>query len=405
MAFFNPLRPSYVEDPYPALARLRAEDPVFHSPELGAWLLTRYTDCAQALHDPSRFRSDFWATDDPRWREGQARTQALLGGAHALSSMAPDDHHRQRGIVSEDFTPRAVAGVRPYIEAFVDRLLEPLIDAARAGQPFDLMASLAHPLPRAVVAEQLGIAEVDRPAVMANIDTVARAIFRASTADESRAATAARDALLGYLTRECAPGAPGSGPSGGGVIARLCAAAGAGDLSADELVALTVDIAMAGNDPTACLIGNGTLALLGHPEEAALLRSQPSLTAGAVDELARFDSPMQALMRVAAEEITLGRKRIRKHEIVYLMLGAANRDPEQFPSPDRLDLRREDRRHLSFGAGPHVCLGAPLARLEVEVALTRLLARFPTLRLAPRGVTREPEFEVRGPKRLLLIAD
>jgi cytochrome P450 len=309
--------------------------------------------------------------------------------------MGEPDHHRLREVVSGAFAPRAVQWLRPFVETAVERLL----DALEPGEPFDLMRGLAHPLPRLVIAEQIGIPEDDRATFQAHADAIARAIIGAGPADE---AIHARESLLAYVAGlEASP----DGHDGARALARMLDARIAEALSDAELVALLIDVAMAGNDPTACLIGNATLALLRHPDQMAMLRDDLELIPDAIEELLRYDSPLHALMRVAASDTTLGGRQIRAGDVVYLMVGAANRDPAQFSDPDRLDLRRENRKHLSFGTGFHTCLGAPIGRIEAEIALTTLLTRFPTLRLVPKGVEREPEFEMRGPKRLMVVAD
>ncbi|MSQ30081.1 MAG: cytochrome P450 [Dehalococcoidia bacterium] len=397
MAFFNPTRPSYIANPYPALARLRAEEPVYYSREIGAWLVTRYADCSDVLRDQRIYRSEFSHVQDPAWEAGRERLQQMLGGVQRLAATEPPDHDRMRGVVSGAFTQRAVQDQRAYIEATAGRLLE----SVRLGQPFELMQGFAHPLQLSVIAEQLGFAEEDRASVLGAAAAITRAVWLEPTPRNVARAREARALLLAFLARAREQDA---GHGGGGVLAELLAAERAGALSPEELLALTIDVAMTGNDVTACLIGNGTLALLTHPDQLALLRSQPELAADAVDELLRYDSPMQAVLRTVAHDVRLHGKQLRKGDLVYLMVGAANRDPEQFPEPDRLDLRREDRRHLSFAAGLHYCLGAPLAKLEAEVAFTALLARFPDLRLVEGGVERAPDFEARGPKRLLVIA-
>ena len=396
MATFHPFDPDYAEDPYPALARLRAEDPVHFSADLGAWILTRYADCQAVLHDGSTFRSDFLSQEGDRWDEARGRSALFLDGIPALSAMAEPDHHRMRETVSGAFSPRAVQRLRPAIQAAVDALL----DHAPPGQPFDVVSGLAYPLPRLVIAAQLGVAEADRAAFMSNASLIARAMFGAGDADEAAQALEARAALgeyLGRLRRER--------PEADGALSRMLDAHGGGTLSETETVALMVDVALAGNDPTACLIANGTLAILRHPEALDALRAEPALVPGAIEEFLRFDSPLHALMRIVSTETQVGRATMHPGDVVYLMLGAANRDPEQFEDPDRLDVRRGHPRHLGFGGGAHHCMGAPLARLEAEVVLTTLLARFPTMRLAPLGVQREPEFELRAPSRLVVLTD
>ncbi|MGE3856341.1 MAG: cytochrome P450 [Dehalococcoidia bacterium] len=396
MTTFNPFVPGYGEDPYPALARLRAAEPVHFSEDLGAWVLTRYADCVTVLRDSATFRSDFLSQEGERWDEARRRSQLFLDGIPALSAMAEPDHHRMRETVQGAFSPRAVQRLRPRIQAAVDALLA----RARPGEPFEVMGGLAYPLPRLVIEEQLGIADVDREPFMRAASLIASGVFGSGDMSETVPALEAREALHEYLARlDAEP------PDADGALARMRAAHGAGTLSDAETVGLMVDVALAGNDPTACLIGNGLLALLRHPEVLDALRADPSLIPGAVEEFLRFDSPLHALMRIAARDVEVGGVPLRAGDVVYLMLGAANRDPAQFEEPDRLDIRRPHLHHLGFGGGAHHCLGAPLARLEAEVVFTSLLARFPGLRLAPLGVERQAEFELRAPARLRVLID
>lgn len=398
MAAFDPALPSYVVDPYPTLAALRAEDPVWFSADLDAWIVTGYAECSAALHDASTFRSDFLAVEGARWDEARRRSEVFLGGVPALSAMAEPDHHRMRDTVSGVFSPRAVERLRPRIEAIVNELL----DATEPGEPFDVMGGLAYPLPRRVIAEQLGLAEADREPLLRDASRIARAMFGDGSSGEAEQALEAHASLAAYLAR--AASTPGAYDVAG-ALGRVLEARDAGTLSEVEVLALMVDVALAGNDPTACLIGNGTLALLRHPEERALLLDDPSLIPGAVEEFLRYDSPLHALMRIAARDAVLGGHEVRTGDVVYLLLGAANRDPAQFPDPDRLDVRRKSTRHLGFGSGSHHCLGAPLARMVAEVAFGAMLARFPAMRLAPLGLEREHGFELRAPSRLLVLTD
>ncbi|MEX2375811.1 MAG: cytochrome P450 [Dehalococcoidia bacterium] len=350
MAFFNPIRPSYIENPYPALARLRAEEPVYYSRELSAWVVTRYADCARALREPTTFCSDFSEVHSQWWDETRTRNQMLLGGVQPLARTEPPHHHRMRDVVSGAYTHVAVQGLRPYIESAVDRLL----DGVRPGRPFDLMQSFARPLPQMVIAEQLGIAEQDRETVMGDAYSLVLAATSTSPPEQVRRASEARISLLAYLAHV---GVRGTGYGDGGVLARMLDARRGGELSEAELLALAVDVAMAGNDATAYLIGNGTLALLQHPEQFAALGDEPALMTDSIGEFLRYDSPVQAVSRVVAIDVRLGGKQLDKGDLVYLTVGAANRDPAQFPAPDRLHLRREDRRYLSFGAGPITAWG------------------------------------------------
>ncbi|MEI7925909.1 MAG: cytochrome P450 [Chloroflexota bacterium] len=391
----DPFHADYGDDPYPALARLRAEDPVHFSVDLNAWVLTAYADCLAVLQDGAAFRSDFLSLEGERWDEARRRSALFLDGVPALSAMAEPDHHRMRESVQGAFSARAVARMRPIIQSSVDALL----DRRVPGEPFDVVGSLAYPLPRLVIAAQLGVAEADREAFMRHASVIARAMFGSGEAAEAIEALEARAALSEYLERLKSNGA------GDGALARMVEAHGAGTLSEVETVALMVDVALAGNDPTACLIANGTLALLRHPDALATLHADPALVPGAVEEFLRYDSPLHALMRIVGTAVTVRGETMEPGEVVYLMVGAANRDPAQYADPDVLDIRREHPRHLGFGGGAHHCLGAPLARLVADVVFTTLTGRFPDMRLAPLGVEREPEFELRGPSRLRVLLD
>lgn len=396
MATFDPSDPEYREDPYPALARLRAEEPVHRSEMLGGWVLTRHADCHAVLTDGATFRSDFLSQEGERWDEARRRSALFLDGIPALSAMAEPDHHRMREAVQSAFSARALQRLRPAIQSSVDALL----DAARADEPFEVMGGLAYPLPRLVILEALGVAQADRDSFMRNASLIARGIFGSGDAGEAAQALEARAWMHDYLARQSSGGGD---VDGAGALARMIEAHREGALSDAETVALMVDVALAGNDPTACLVGNGLLALLRHPDTLDALRAEPVLVPGAVEELLRYDSPLHALMRIVDHDVEVGGTLMRTGDVVYLMVGAANRDPAQFEEPDRLDIRRPHARHLGFGGGAHHCLGAPLARLTAEVVFTTLLGRFPALRLAPLGVDREGEFELRAPARLRIL--
>lgn len=389
MAFFNPNRPSYLDDPYLALARLRAEEPVHFNPQLNAWLVTRYEHCALVLHDYERFASDFRAVEEAL--AGGAPAEASADALTHLVASDPPQHMRLRALVAKAFAPRAIEGLRSFVERAVGRLL----DAVEPGEPFEVMSGLAGPLPSLIVAEQLGVPAGEGEAVREDVKAVVAAELPSASEQLRAAGVDARERLAVRLDRYAA--------EGGGSIAQM-AAAGSEPLTRHELLSITVDLASAGIDSTSYLIANGLLALLEHPEQLALLRERPELTEAAVDELCRFDSPTQALPRIAAADTKFGGKRIRAGDALYVMVGAANRDLEQFPDPDRLDLQREDRRHLSFALGAHFCIGAPLARLIGEVVLRALLDRFDTLSLVEGGATRRANFQLRGLSELCVVA-
>jgi cytochrome P450 len=382
VAFYNPFRPSYIENPYPALAQLRASEPVFRSPDLNAWVVTAYAECLQALQDDQSFSSDpVHASGGLGASVAKNRAETPMGAVPILGNSDPPDHTRLRAIVNRAFTPRAVASMRPHIEELTGTLL----DAAEPDRPFEVMSSFAEPLPVITALRMLGFPDEDHEAVHSWGSAIIRA--RSDGADDPRvvaAAAVAHDDFSAYLERfasEKAPSAPDT------VIATLLAAgASEGRISLDEVMMLLIHISMAGNGPTAYLLGNTLHLLLEHPEVTALLRERPDLIPNAVEEFLRFESPTHIVPRFALAESRLGKKRIATGDTVYVVIGAANRDPAQFPDPDRLDLQRKELRHLSFGMGIHFCLGARLARLEAAVALESVLRRFPGLHLAGGGL-------------------
>ncbi len=301
----------------------------------------------------------------------------------------PPDHTRLRTLVQKAFTPRVVERLRPRIEALVKEAL----DEAEARGSMDLVADLAYPLPVTVIAELLGVPVEDRSAFRRWSDALVGALDPVALTDRRSAVLAARDALHAYLERVVAErrAAPRDD-----LISRLVEAEEQGDrLSGPELLAMGVLLLVAGHETTVNLIGNGINALLAHPDQLARLRDEPELIEPAVEELLRYDSPVQLTGRVALEELELGGRRVEPGQMLMLLLGAANRDPRVFAEPERLDLGRDPNPHLAFGRGIHFCLGAPLARLEGQIAIRELVRRFPTLRLAGTP-ERRPTVTLRG---------
>ncbi|MPZ97955.1 MAG: cytochrome P450 [Dehalococcoidia bacterium] len=401
MAFFNPFRPSYLENPYPALHRLRAEDPVFRSRELDAWLLTRYEDCLEVLRDDDRFVSDGARAGGGFGEHVRGlRARSPLGEDPLFGQTDPPVHTRLRAIINRAFTPRVVEAERPAIE----REAEALLSGAEPGQPFEFMAAVAERLPVHVIGDLLGLNDDNRDEVRRWAMTI---MFAAS--DEKASAAARRDAveakehLQAFLVRFAEEYA---GEADRRLIRILLEAGEQGDrLSPEELLSFTVFLYTAGNGPTALLLANGLNALVQHPEQAALLRNEPSLMGDAIDEMLRWDSPTQALVRVVAQDTTIGGRVMKAGDTIFAMVGAANRDPAVFPDPDRFDITRSggETRHLSFGYGPHFCLGAPLARIEAAAVFRPMLERFPSMYLATTKLERADTLLMRGPRRLPLV--
>jgi cytochrome P450 len=370
--------PEFVADPYPTYHRLRAEAPVYQSP-LGFWVLTRYEDVVASLRDP-RF------VKEPIASYVAARLGSPTPGAGlAMLDRDPPDHTRLRGLVNKAFTPRVVEVLRPNIQKFVDDLL----DRVEGRNSMDLIEDFAYPIPVVVICEMLGVPVADRERFRTWGLDIARgldAILLPLDSDVVIKSRAARTALGEYFReliadRRASPRAD--------LLSDLIAAEEAGDkLNEEELLATCILLLVAGHETTVNLIGNGTLALLRHPAELKRLRENPRLITTAVEELLRFDGPVQRTARMPSEDVTVGGRTIAKNDLVMPFIGAADRDPAQFPDPDRLDITRTDNRHIAFGWGIHFCLGAPLARVEGQIAINSLLRRLPKLALA----TDRPEY-------------
>ena len=376
---FNPMDPEFIADPYPTYRRLREEDPVHHSP-LGFWVLTRYDDVVTALRDPRLAKEAISAIVAARL--GVTRTPVT---SQSMLERDPPDHTRLRSLVNKAFTPRVVETLRPRIQAIVDEL----IDRARGAASIDLIEQFAYPIPVVVICEMLGVPVEDHERFKGWGLDLARGLDSLLLPPESDVmlrSRAAQSALAQYFReliaeRRTAPR--------GDLLSALIAAEEAGDkLTEDELLATCVLILIAGHETTVNLIGNGTLALLRHPGEMRRLRETPDLIVSAVEELLRFDGPVQRTARVPSADVTIGGRTIRAGEMVMPFLAAADRDPAQFPDPDRLDLGRTENRHIAFGWGIHFCLGAPLARVEGQIAINTLVRTLPNLALA----TDRPEY-------------
>lgn len=392
-AALNPLDPRFREDPYPTYKRLRERDPVHRSRLTGGMVLTRYADCASVLRDPSfssddRIRPDFEKNQQTAIRNG-VMTAEEVDDRGSMLRLDPPDHTRLRSLVNKAFTPRTVETLRPRIE----RIVEDQLDAVASAGRMDVIRDLAYPLPVTVIAEMLGIPTEDRERFKHWSDEAIRSLGFGSVGDAKRSMQAYRE-LRAYLEPIVAQRR--SEPRED-LISALVVAEEEGDkLSTSEVFATIILLLVAGNETTTNLIGNGMLALLRHREQLELLRNDLSLMGSAVEELLRFDSPVQFTSRMPLEDVVLDGRRLAKGSEVLLVIGAANRDPEQFADPDRLDVTRTDVRHLSFGNGIHYCLGAPLARIEGQIAISALIRRFPNMRPAIEKPRRGDNLLLRG---------
>jgi cytochrome P450 len=391
MKSFNPMDPEFLADPYPTYHRLRTEDPVHYSP-LGFWVLTRYEDVAAVLRDARFIKEPLAALVAARFGGEVPRGVGL-----SMLDRDPPDHTRLRSLVSKAFTPRVVEGLRPRIQEIVDGL----VARAEAAGSMDLIEEFAYPIPVNVICEMMGVPVEDHERFKGWSLDIARgldSIWLPPDSEIPRRSAAARHAISDYF-RELI-GQRRASPRGD-LLSALIAAEEAGDkLNEEELLATCILILIAGHETTVNLIGNGVLALLRNPEELRRLRTTPGLITTAVEELLRYDGPVQRTARVASDDASIGGRTIRKGEMVMPFIGAADRDPAHFPEPDRLDLGRADNRHIAFGWGIHFCLGAPLARVEGQIAINTLVRRLPRLALVSDTVEYRQSLTLRGLKAL-----
>lgn len=384
---YDPSDPAFVADPYPAFARLRQTTPVVFDEATGQWLVARYADVNALLRDRRLGRSylhvatheEFGRPEPPAW---QAPFHESLGSQ--LIDKEPPDHTRLRRLVTSAFTPRTVEALRPRITAIVEQLVG---DARRRGT-FDLLHDVIEPLPVTVIAELLGIPEANRSLLRPwSADMTLMFELTATEADQRRAveATIAFTTYLRALVRERR-----SRPRPD-LLSELAAVVEAGDrLTEDELIGTAILLLNAGHEASVNGAGNAWRALFLHPSALAALRAAPDLVPTAVEELLRFDTPAPMFERWVLEEIDVAGIRIPRGQELALLLASANRDPAQFTDPDHLVLDRRPNPHLAFGSGIHVCLGAPLARVELQVLFRALVEKMPTMDL-----TAEPVFKSR----------
>jgi cytochrome P450 len=392
---FDPFAPGFTDDPYPQYAALRAAAPVYQHP-FGFWLLTSYDDVSWLLRaglsveDRNIAASPLLELRAQMYGEEAARPRGV-----SMLDRDPPDHTRLRLLVSKAFTPRAVQALRPRICGLVDTML----DAAEREGRVDLVDALAFPLPFAVIAEMLGTPPADHERIRALTGTVVRSLEPVADPAVAAAIAAADTELTAIAAGMIAW--KRAHPADDLLTALINAEDGGDVLDDDELIAQTLLLYIAGHETTVNLIAGGTVALLHHPDQLALLREDPALIANAVEELLRYDSPVQASRRITTEPVRIGGVAIPAGAFVMASLGSANRD-EGFWGPDAGELRlgrANARQHVSFGAGPHHCLGASLARLEASIALARLTTRFPGLAF-DGPVTWNGRINLRGPAHL-----
>ena len=391
---FNPLDPAFIGDPYPFYRDLREAAPVFKTPQ-GFWLISRYEDVAFSLRD-RRFGKDFAGNMVRRYGTDRMDEPAIASLANTMLVQDPPDHTRLRGLVTKAFTARRVADMRQRIRALVDEQIDRVADKGA----MDVMRDLAHRLPVIVICDMLGIPEEHRAPFLAGSNVNGRILEPVPmTREELDQANMNTKMASLYFKQLC--DLRRREPKDD-LTTELVRAEEAGDkLTAAELEANIGLLFGAGHETTTNLIGNGLLALHRQPDQWERLKADPSLIPNAIDELLRYDSSVQITGRVTNTDVVVGGVMLPAKESIVMLLGAANRDPAQYPDPDLLDVGRQNIRPLSFGGGIHHCLGAQLARLEAELVFTALIERLPGLRLPEKDAPAwRRSFTLRGLSKL-----
>ena len=391
LSLYHLLDPEVLANPYPLYQRLRTEAPVHWDPFLHAWVVTRYADVVRVLHDFSADR-----TPTPEQLERMNLSAISPIAAVMVKQMLFLDtpaHTRLRSLASSAFTPARVRVLRSHIQQIADTL----IDAAMAAQPgqMDIIAEFAEPLPAIVTAEMLGVPIRDHRKLKDWTAVFAEMLGNFQhNPDHVPKVLRALEEMLEYFrerVRELR-----AHPREGLINSLLTAEINGDRLTEEEVIANSIVTMVGGQETTTNLIGNGLLTLLRHPAEMQRLRDDPELIPFAVEELLRYESPSQHTARLARTDVELGGRKIRKRDAVIAVMGAANRDPERFPDPDRLDLARTDNRHLAFGWAAHFCFGAALARIEGQVSFETILRRIPRLSLEQRPLQWRTNLGLRG---------
>ena len=389
LSLYHLLEPEVLANPYPLYHRLRSEDPVHWDPFLHAWVVTRYADVVTVFQ---RFLANRTPTPEQLRAMGLEKLTPLAQVmVRQMLFLDQPNHGRVRGLASKAFTPRRVEVLRSHIK----EITESLLDKVQDNGHMDVIADLAYPLPAIVTAEMLGVPTSDWQQLTAWSADFAQVLgnFQHTPESAPRVIKSLEEMVVYFraAVQEVA-----RKPREGLISALLTAEIEGDRLSEEEVIANTIVTMVGGQETTTNLIGNGMLSLLRHRDQLEKLREDLSLIPSAVEELLRYESPSQHTARLAPEDVELGGKNIRKRQAVIAVMGAANRDPERFPEPDRLDICRQENRHVAFAWGAHFCFGAPLARIEGQTAFEAILRRMPGVQLATEQVTWRENLGLRG---------
>lgn len=382
-----------IPDPYPLLATLREGSP-FADFDSALTVFGKFDDCSRILRDPRASSERGSSTLAARRPEQERRRRSFL-------SLDPPDHTRLRGLVSKAFTPRVIATLEPRISEVTDELLTAA--QARDRRELELVSQVAYPLPVRIICEMLGVPPADRARFASWSASLVHSLqpnFGAVDEAELVAADEASREFGEYFTELIATRRSNPGDD---LLTKLIRAEDEGDrLTVEELIATAVLLLVAGHETTVGLISNAMLALLRHRSQFDAIVADPALAAHAVEEALRYDAPVQLTGRVAKDEMTVGDLTVPAGAVMLILLAATGRDPAVFTDPDRFDIMRGEKEHLAFAAGPHFCLGAPLARLEARIALRKIAARVINPELDEDRLAYKPNFNLRAPQRLVI---
>ena len=389
LSLYHLLDPEVLANPYPLYHQLRSEDPVHWDPFLHAWVATRYADVIYVFQ---RFSANRTPTPEQLTALGlSALTPLAQVMVLQMLFLDPPAHTRVRSLASKAFTARRVEVLRSHIQDITDSLLDAVQDKGR----MDVIADLAYPLPAMVTAEMLGVPTSDWKQLTGWSADFAQVLGNFQhNPDRAPRVIRSLEEMSAYF--RAAIREQRKHPSEGLINALLTAEIDGDHLSEEEVVAITIVTMVGGQETTTNLIGNGILTLLRHPDQLEKLKEDLPLIPSAVEELLRYESPSQHTARLAPDDVMLGGKLIRKRQAIIAVMGAANRDPERFPDPDRLDICRQDNRHVAFAWAGHFCFGAPLARIEGQTAFATLLRRMPDIKLEPGPIIWRENLGLRG---------
>lgn len=399
LSLFQLLDPEVLANPYPLFKRLRETDPVHWDPFLHAWVVTRYEDVINVMLKCSAER-----TPTPQQLEAMGMLEELQPISRVMVKqmlfMDAPSHTRLRALCATAFTPARVAALKQHIQEIAGQLLDRVVDKGR----MDVIADFANPLPAIVTAELFGVPVEDHQNLKDWSTDFAEMLGNFQhNPDRARRALRATENMVAYFQKQMREQAKNPRP---GLVSSLMSAEVDGSrLTEEEVVANLMVTMVGGQETTTNLIGNGLVSLLKNRDQLELLKNDPSILPSAIEELLRYESPSQHTARLAAEDMVLGGKKIQKRQAVIAVFAAANRDPERFPDPDKLDLRRADNRHVAFAWGAHYCFGAPLARLESQIAFEAILRRLPNIQMEPQELVWRDNLGLRGLTSLFIRFD